>query len=141
MVVVLVMDSEQMQVLTGKLALTPPAYPGVHLECLLPIGLLPLLPVVPGVGNDPVQPVGVFPSLVRRHVSNLQLKSGQRPRPTEVRRVAYLPSFWPPLCCEPMARHETAWEGASVCCRKATLKSPVGTRPLATWLRVSAITL
>ena len=55
-IVVLVMDREHAKILTAKFASTPRTDPGVHLKRLLPITLLPL---APGLGSNPVQPIHV----------------------------------------------------------------------------------
>ena len=58
-VVVLMMDRELAKFLALKIAPAPRTDPGIDLERLLPITLLPLLPVAPGLGYNPVESVFV----------------------------------------------------------------------------------
>ena len=54
-VVVLVMDRELTEFLALKIAPAPSTDPGIDLECLLSIALLPLLAVAPGFSYNSVQ--------------------------------------------------------------------------------------
>jgi hypothetical protein len=54
-VVVLVMDRELTEFLALEIAPAPSTDPGIDLERLLPIALLPLLAVAPGFSYNPVQ--------------------------------------------------------------------------------------
>jgi hypothetical protein len=51
------MDRELAQLFAAKFASAPRTDPGIHLERLRPIGLLPLSLVTPRLGNNPVLPV------------------------------------------------------------------------------------
>ena len=55
MVVVLVMDRELTEFLALKIAPAPSTDPGIDLERLLSIALLPLLAVAPSFSYNPVQ--------------------------------------------------------------------------------------
>jgi hypothetical protein len=54
-VVVFVMDRELTEFLALKLTSAPRTDPGMDLERLLPIPLLPLLAVAPGFSHNPIQ--------------------------------------------------------------------------------------
>ena len=59
MVVVLVMDRELTQFFATEFASAPRTDPGIHLERLRPIGLLPLIAVALRFGKNLVLPVGM----------------------------------------------------------------------------------
>ena len=58
-VVVLMMDREFAKLFTAKFASAPRTDPGIHLERLRPIGLLPLSLVAPRLGDNLVLPVDI----------------------------------------------------------------------------------
>jgi len=64
-VMVLVMNRELTKFLACKFATAPRTDPGVNLERLLPIGLLPTFPVAPSLCNDLVRLVSVWSCLPR----------------------------------------------------------------------------
>jgi hypothetical protein len=58
-VVILVMNCELTKSLACEFTSASSTDPWMNFERLLPISLLPLLPILPGLGNDPVQPLFV----------------------------------------------------------------------------------
>jgi len=56
-IVILVMDRKLTNSLARKFPPAPCTDPREYLERSFPIGLLPALPVAPGLGNDPIHPV------------------------------------------------------------------------------------
>ena len=58
-IVVFVMDRELTELFTAEFASAPPTDPGIHLERLPPIGLLPLIPVAQCLGKNLVLPIGI----------------------------------------------------------------------------------
>lgn len=81
-IVVPVVHREQMQIRTGEFARAPPADPGVNLERLFAIRILPELAVAPGLGYDPIQPVVAWLRWFRRHVRSA---AERRISPTSVK--------------------------------------------------------
>lgn len=64
-IVILVMDRELAQLFATKFTAAPRTHPGIHLERLRPIGLLPLIPVAMGLGNNLSLPVHICWCLLR----------------------------------------------------------------------------
>jgi hypothetical protein len=63
-VVVFVMNCKLAQLFATKLAPAPRTDPGIQLERLRPIGLLPLIPVALRLGNNLIVPVDICLSLL-----------------------------------------------------------------------------
>src|SRR3989442_14194912 len=62
------MDRELAQFCAAEFASAPRTDPGIQLEALRPIGLLPVRLVAPCLGHNLVLPVALSPCLLRCHV-------------------------------------------------------------------------